>query len=354
MLLPSLDRNGLARPSVEPITTLESLREHLQWALELEHCTMPPYLCGLYSLDAEGNGEAAEVMMSVLLEEMLHLALVANLLNAIGGRPTLDPRRLMRPYPRGLPHGDETLQLTLQRFSPQALELYLRIERPAPVDAPAESDRYETIGQFYAAIERSLRSLSAELGESAVFRGTPSRQVGAPYFYGSGGRLIVVDSLQTALAALAEIVEQGEGVAHHEVWDRDRDLFHTGRRQVAHYYRFQQLKHGRRYRPGDTPDSGPTGEPLVVDWSAVRPMQVNPRMSDHPPGSFARLAQEGFNRTYAGLLSLLELAFDGSPETLHSAISVMGRLKTQAQEVMATSIGGGETAGPTFEYVAPE
>jgi hypothetical protein len=32
-------------PSFAGIATLESLREHLQWAIELEHFTLPPYLC---------------------------------------------------------------------------------------------------------------------------------------------------------------------------------------------------------------------------------------------------------------------------------------------------------------------
>src|SRR5882672_12350873 len=33
--------------SYDRIATLESLREHLQWAIELEHFTVPPYLCAL-------------------------------------------------------------------------------------------------------------------------------------------------------------------------------------------------------------------------------------------------------------------------------------------------------------------
>ena len=75
-------------PSFARIATLESLREHLQWAIELEHFTLPPYLCALYSLDAIRNPEASEVVASVLVEEMLHMTLAANLLNAVGGRPT--------------------------------------------------------------------------------------------------------------------------------------------------------------------------------------------------------------------------------------------------------------------------
>ena len=31
--------------------SLDGLREHLQWAIELEHSTIPPYMCALYSLD---------------------------------------------------------------------------------------------------------------------------------------------------------------------------------------------------------------------------------------------------------------------------------------------------------------
>ncbi|MFB9205343.1 ferritin-like domain-containing protein, partial [Nonomuraea spiralis] len=40
------------------IGTLGSLREHLQWAIELEHATLPPYLTALYSLDPERNPAA--------------------------------------------------------------------------------------------------------------------------------------------------------------------------------------------------------------------------------------------------------------------------------------------------------
>ena len=93
-------------PSFARIATLESLREHLQWAIELEHFTLPPYLCALYSLDAARNPEASEVVASVLVEEMLHMTLAANLLNAVGGRPRLDTPQMLPVYPRCLPHGD--------------------------------------------------------------------------------------------------------------------------------------------------------------------------------------------------------------------------------------------------------
>ena len=61
------------------IDTLDGLREHLQWAIELEHATLPPYLTALYSLDPARNPAAVEVVSSVFVEEMLHLALAAEL-----------------------------------------------------------------------------------------------------------------------------------------------------------------------------------------------------------------------------------------------------------------------------------
>ena len=114
-------------PSSTRITTLESLREHLQWAIELEHFTLPPYLCALYSLDAVRNPEASEVVASVLVEEMLHMTLAANLLNAVGGHPRLDSPRMLPGYPRCLPHGDCSFEVPLLRFSPEALDVFLKI-----------------------------------------------------------------------------------------------------------------------------------------------------------------------------------------------------------------------------------
>lgn len=334
------------------IATIESLRKHLQWAIELEHFTIPPYLCALYSLDAARNRDATELVSSVLVEEMLHLTLAANLLNAVGGRPQLDNPKMLQGYPRPLPHGDRSVQVSLYPFGREAIETFLKIERPSPAGAPPEGENYETIGQFYDAIKRGFRELSAALGEAKLFCGDPARQVTDQHFSSSGGRIIAVGNLATALAALEEIVEQGEGANHIQVWDGDSDVFHPERDQVAHYYRFQELKLGRRYRRGDTPKSGPTGDLISIDWDGVRPMGANPRTSDHAPGSPIRAAQEEFNRSYCTLLQLLEQALDGAPQMLGSAIGTMYTLKAQAQALMQTPGEDGlATAGPTFEYV---
>ncbi|MEU4476290.1 ferritin-like protein [Micromonospora sp. NPDC023888] len=347
-------QRAAATPSTMRIETLEDLRKHLQWAIELEHATLPSYLCAIYSLDPSRNPEAVQVVGSVFVEEMIHLALAANLLNAVGGHPRLDTPKMLPRYPRLLPHGDRSLELSLVPFGAEAIEMFLRLERPAPPGAPAEGDSYETIGQFYSAIEQGVRHLCAELGERAVFCGDPARQVTAGPFHRSGGRLIAVSDLNSAMAAVEEIVEQGEGTGRGEVWDGDRDILHPDRDEVAHYYRFLELKLGRRYRRGDTSRSGPTGDALSIDLGGVYPMRPNPRLADHAPGSPIRTAQEDFNHTYCAVLNLLEQAFNGNPGMLGAATGTMYALKAQAQGLMEMSDGGSTTAGPTFEYVPPE
>ncbi|MFI5627423.1 ferritin-like protein [Nocardioides sp. NPDC051685] len=336
------------------IDTIDDLRRHLQWAIELEHATIPPYLCALYSLDPARNPEAAHVVGTVLAEEMIHLALAANLLNAVGGSPTLDAPEMLPPYPHPLPHGDRSVDVHLVPFGPEALDLFLRIERPATVDAPPQSDEYQTIGQFYAAIDAGLHTLCAQLGEENVFSGDPARQIGELHLRGGGGEVLPVVDLKSASAALAEIVEQGEGAARTKVWDGDRDVFHPDRDEVAHYYRFQELRLGRRYQTGDTPQSGPTGEEIAIDFDGVAPMRHNPRTTDYPPGSPVRVAQEEFNQMYSLLLYLLEQAFNGDPSQMQDAVGAMFGLRKQAMALMKMPTGDGKTtAGPTFEYVPP-
>jgi hypothetical protein len=336
------------------IDTIESLRQHLQWAVELEHATLPPYMAALYSLDGDKNPDAVQVVSSVFVEEMIHLALAANLLNAVGGQPRLDKPEMLPRHPRRLPHAAPALELSLVPFGPEAIEMFLRLELPAPPGEAAEGDQYETIGQFYDAVEQGLRDLCERLGEEKVFTGDPARQVSADHFGHSGGALSVVTDLQSALAALEEIVEQGEGTSRGEVWDGDHDIFHADRDEVAHYYRFQELKVGRRYRRGDTPTTGPTGEPVAVDYTGVQPMRSNPRLADHGLDSPIREAQEEFNRTYCDLLQLLEQAVNGEPSLLRAATGMMYQLKGQAQALMAMTDREGHTAGPTFEYVEQE
>src|SRR4051794_10742905 len=321
------------------ITTVDSLRRHLQWAIEVEHGTLPPYLCALYSIKEGANEEAAEVVHSVFMEEMLHLTMAANIMNAVGGRPVLDAPSLLPRFPTYLPHSNRAFEVPLMKFSPEAIDVFLQIERPGEHEGLPEDNRFETIGQFYEAIEVALKHLSDKLGEEALFCGDPTRQVTDELYYGGSGRIITVTDLESALAALEEIVEQGEGLQHDEVWDGDRDMFHPEREEVAHYFRFQEIYLGRRFAPGNTPQSGPTGELLEVDWGAVHDMRPNPRTADYPAGSVMREALESFNRAYCDVLHLLDETFNGSPGLLGVATGEMYGLKAEAIELMKLPSG---------------
>lgn len=339
-----------------PITTLDDLRQHLQWAIELEHATLPPYLCALYSIKSGHNREATNVITSVLIEEMLHMTLAANVLNAIGGAPVIDSPTFMPRFPTYLPHSAKAFLVPLARFAPATVETFMKIEKPEPDHAPAEAEGYHTIGQFYEAIEESLTTLCERLGERQVFSGDRSRQITTEHVaYRASGHVVAVYDLKSALEAINEIEEQGEGLKHREVWDGDRDMFHPEREEVAHYFRFLELLKGRNHRRGDSPTSGPSGEPFEVDWHAVYPMRDNPRSSDFPEGSPVRRKMDEFNLIYSDILRGLQRAFNGDPASVASALAAMSELRVVAQALVQMPTGDGvTTAGPSFEYIARE
>ena len=203
---------------------------------------------------------------------MLHLTLAANVMNAVGGTPDLTGVHFVPRYPAPLPDGENDFIVDLQPFSAEAVETFLKIERPA--QAPTESARlvaldpqapptlldsptdpgmrFYSIGEFYEEIIRGLRSLSEQYGEG-LFTGDRARQVTAEYFYSGGGTPVPVTDLNSAIKALSFIAEQGEG--------RGGGIYDHGG-ELAHYYRFQQLKLGRYYQKGD---NGPPERPRVRD-----------------------------------------------------------------------------------------
>ncbi len=89
------DNHGQAPPVGPLVRNIDDLRRILQEAIELEHFTIPPYLCALYSIQAGTNDQAAKIIHSVVMEEMLHMVMAANILNAIGGKPKMGAEKLL-------------------------------------------------------------------------------------------------------------------------------------------------------------------------------------------------------------------------------------------------------------------
>ena len=143
------------------IHTVDDLRDHLALAMRVELSTVPPYLYALYSIEDQG-GDAAKLIRSIVAEEMLHLALAANLLLAVGGEPDFRTPGLRPAYPCALPRIWPPLTLNLAPATPEQLRsTFLVLEQPDPVGNDADRGSYDSLGEFYAAIEAAIGRLAA-------------------------------------------------------------------------------------------------------------------------------------------------------------------------------------------------
>jgi hypothetical protein len=206
-------------------------------AAELEHNLMCMYLYSLFSLKTSPDeGLTSEEMeavnvwrksiLDVCVEEMTHLALVANLTTAVGGGA-----HFFRPdFPVRPGYFPSDFVLELAPFNQETLQHFIFLERPegeAVEDAEeftpenqytrgsprdrlmAHTGDYSTVGQLYEAIERAVVSLSSTLGEKSLFCGSATLQISPEDAQIKGLR--VVNNKASALNVLRLIVEQGEG-----------------------------------------------------------------------------------------------------------------------------------------------
>lgn len=319
-------------PVLPDLTSPDGLREALRTAIRLEHATIPPYLYALYSLKPV-NRPVADVIASVVTEEMAHMVLAANVLAALGAGPDAPDAQFVTAYPNPLPDLiAQDLDVGLRPFSRDLVrDVFMEIEEPSRDDPGAM-----TIGRFYRDIIDALGELPA-----SAFLADRTRQLVWPWRIDrSEPRAatpvpIEVTDRDSAIRALELIIDQGEGT------NRERD----DEGQLAHYYRFERIVTGQ----------------IPFDAGGVWNVPINPRLGDYEAGSPARAACETFSRTYTGLLQCLHRAIDGSPGQLTQAIGLMHSLGVQAA-VMVSSVSadGGALefrrardrhAGPTFEYL---
>ena len=155
---------------------LDDAKTHLQIAVTIELATIPIYLGTYYSINRTpgtkgelGSFPETEVsrfadqagarIMSVAVEEMLHMSLSSNVLFSLGQMPEI---YLKAPdsYPAVLPGhaenvacGDNNarnIPIPLAPLSFDQLSRFLGIEYPAPTDAAPEIGNWDTIGQIYS------------------------------------------------------------------------------------------------------------------------------------------------------------------------------------------------------------
>lgn len=206
-------------------------------AAEIEHCLMCTYLYAAFSLKQSVDEDLlahefsavkrwrAEII-AIATEEMLHLALVNNLLIAVGSRPHY--RHYNFPASAGQFPAD--VAVALLPFDAATLDHFIYVERPseadetdgATIDKPVysrdmagtdlvteTSGDYATVGELYQAIADSLAPLADSLGEEGLFVGRLAAQLTEEDVFLPG--LCSIATVAQATRALDLIVEQGEG-----------------------------------------------------------------------------------------------------------------------------------------------
>lgn len=393
-------KKGLENLDYRPI-----LQDLLQTAILIEHSTIPPYLTALYSIKDGTNILPSQIIRSVAVEEMLHMIMVCNVMNAVSIQPSVNRPQNYPNYPMKLPMNVD-FYVGLETFSSNSIATFIAIESPsnplvkAPkydYDAQSEAmfsksavqeDNFwtlenmkdfimknvHTIGEYYDVVffyivvfqiiayykaNGRLPQTFEELNKGGIFTGDPAKQIRPEQYYGSGGKLHPVDALEGVILVFQEIKGQGEG-ADDSIFDVDPSQFEEGA-ELAHYFRFKEIFHEHFYLGGDyrpfTDENGmmpvttpPVGKPLPVDWSAAYPMKPNPKMSDYQ--SNPQLFEQGkqFNITYKKLLDAIQAAVEGNSEELAKSIMYMYALKEQAIGLMSQPLTSQYNAGPTFEY----
>ncbi|HEX9991128.1 MAG TPA: ferritin-like protein [Chloroflexia bacterium] len=233
--------------------TPEALQAHIQDAIDLELWTIPLYLCAMCSIKDQ-NSEPAQLIMSVAVQEMLHLELACNLANAFGWTPQFN-QPVYTPQ-TGIPfHTPEApingpYEVKLGPLDENAINLFLEVELPKDLSAdkgqgtldPAPT--YDSIGEFYQALRSGINQLwdTCYQPSSTGMQKTVFTQTNPPQTGNYPNLDIYVDSLADAMQAIDTIVDQGEGADAQG--DIPTEFQPTGEPDdaLSHYMRFLKVK----------------------------------------------------------------------------------------------------------------
>src|SRR5919112_1126487 len=351
-------RGGRAEPEAPfVIEHREALIYMLCQAAELEHGIMCQYLFAAFSLkqrtdegltpeEFEAVTRWRHTIGHVATEEMLHLALVQNVLSAIGAAPHLTRPNLPAPahhYPAGV-------NLTLVPFGEPALQHFMFLERPegmalegakdidAPVhDAmplPAAGDivpqlqDFATIGHLYRSIEQGLAHLAAKFGERHLFVGPPRAQATSTDF--RWPELVAVTDPASAQRALDTILEQGEGARGH--WE------------AAHFGQFVEILDEYRGMTAANPAFDPVRPVMFAKVRRGEHDDSIPLIGDRVTAQCTDLLNVSFELFYEDddLVPHRESAWALLEERLRDASSFCGAVMNSSPEDVASALGVAE------------
>ena len=348
----------------------EALIYTLGKAAELEHLIMLQYLFAAFSLKqhvSEGLSEEALVavqrwrrtLLSIGEQEMLHLALVQNLLTAVGAAPRLTRPNFPMPaysYPAGvrielLPFGEAALRHFAFLERPEGMHVedaegFEAIEQAVALPHDEEDEivphlqEFDTIGQLYRSIQAGLEHLADRLGPERLFIGPVDAQATEEHF--RWAELVAVTDVASAQRAIDTIVEQGEGA--------------RGEWRDAHFGRLLGILDEYLAIKLADPSFEPTRPVLAANVRQQATGVPMPLITD--PGTTR--CMDLLNVVYEVLLQLLSRYFAHTDETpaqlqvladvsvglMYAAIKPLGSVVTTLPVGWDTP---GVTAGPGFE-----
>jgi hypothetical protein len=326
------------------IEKLEDAIPLLQMAIGIEFSTLPPYLYALYSIKPGTNPEASGRIKAVAMQEMVHMCLACNILNALGTNPVLNAPKYPGPLPGSISGGGkDPLIVHLLPFSKEAMAQAMSIEEPedGAIDFPhqlalaAAEPTFMTIGQFYSYLDGFLKTLPAS-------KWTKGRnQIDDRQFL--PGALFAVNGYDDAHRAIQAIVSEGEG-------SKTSPLDFAG--EVAHYYRFAEIFNNEVLTKADNPKGFAWVGTLGVDWNAVYPAIADPETHDFSKDpAAAQKAQDQCDEAFTRLVQELQKAVSGQTGHLGNAVRAMFDLRMAAKHALTVPLAmPTQVAGPSFRY----
>lgn len=311
----------MAEPEIV-VANRKELTYLLSQGAELEHGVMCQYLYAAFSLKSEADGLSPEdaaqvegwrkVILKIAGEEMLHWAIVQNLLSAVGSAPYVGRPHLPHQA-KGYPPG---VTLRLLPFGEAALQHFIYLERPEGFEDPdgegfdvvgdslgamhpseivPRGQDFSTVGHLYRSCARGLAHLAQSMGEDRLFIGPAFHQTDDSAFGWSW--LQPVTNLEQAEAAIARIVEQGEGA--------------TGDWADAHYGRFLAVRDEYLARLAADPTFDVVHPVVGAGVRAVEGVEPDVYISDPATAACSDL----FNAVYELVLQMIARYFAFGHET---------------------------------------
>jgi hypothetical protein len=194
----------------------------------------------------------------------------------------------------------------------------------------------QTIGWFYNQIARAICRLDRT---EELFTGDPARQVSWP---DAPGVLYRVTDRRSALLAILQIIEQGEGSPH----DLDNDRL-ADADELGHYYRFEEIVRGRQLVKGLGGRWLYEGPEIPFEPDGVYPVIDDPDSYRLPAGSTARRESQLCDQSYTNLLTALHRVFNGHPQDIRQGRGPRRRAHRRrvGSGRAGTDAAGGERGG---------